>query len=1068
MEQDNISLSHGIHRTPALGADGELSECVNLIPQAGELVNIQEPVPVGITLAEGQKLLLVHETSASRNYILTAGESEEAEQRRKAKRRQAKVYTEIHVTNGSSGFSFVIESGYNLAENGYKVFFTFEDGREYHSADYIGTLSGTIMASATEGVYSDTNQVVSAIIVSNEYGQVPTVVRITYYGSGGEEEEDEIHASDPTTVLYRVEGEETTTEILSAVIYSVTAMGNTLIFSTNEGLLYYVYSGSKGYVRIDDSSMSFRAQLRHTDGTYRTAGNVSEESLAEFLHDVGGKKAFLRSLSAVQSRDLFGWVDSMLTDESQFQLKYITPVIAAVELFDGSYVALSNIAYIGSDYYADGLQIKATRVTVEGSATSIWYLSSSSNSPLVTDYSFIAIDADFAGLEDIVRGVAIFTGTPFAPFYIDQIKTTEEEAISSTTIEWTIDYPRLSDDDFLKAVSSVTFYRNTFIPAEQVGKTRFVPLQKITGAEEALSLSDFGVKNYSAQIMYPYNNRLHLANYGQSVSGEKFSYISVVRVRPQSQSDSGGNFPEADVVFEENISEGTTSEFLYGKAKYVPNTTEIQQRYGIDFNAAHMWLAAEFSLRKTDAVFVVKTSNRSADEEYIFHTDNLAYPMQGIITLPMPNVSELSIYMRQEYEADGQTRYLFLHKHFTGFINALNGAYSICLATWMSARDYTYAVTSGTEIGTATATYSLNGNWDATDAESLYYKYLEMAIAYPRTTKPNQIIYTGDGNPFVLRHVVAVGNESILGLSTAAKALSQGQFGDFPLYVFCTDGIWGLSVTDTGTYSAKQPISRDVVTNPESITQLDSAVAFVTNRGLMLISGSEVSLLSAQLDGLNLNEDFIRTAINAFATQVGMESPYSPDEDQFTEQVQDALIVYDYAHRLLHVFTDREISREEYGNGNKHYVYSFDTQQWSTQVLDSPPCVVVPGYPYTTIQFGDKLYRYEKTSGLDSGGLPVMRVGYALTRPLALGDPLARKVLNDLRVVGQRTTAEMVRRVAVYVSNDNVEWHRLTSLRALSAKYYRFLVMSYMCDIETLSGIAIQYDYRYTHKMRGH
>lgn len=1068
MEQDNISLSHGIHRTPALGADGELSECVNLIPQAGELVNIQEPVPVGITLAEGQKLLLVHETSASRNYILTAGESEEAEQRRKAKRRQARVYTEIHVTNGSSGFSFVIESGYNLAENGYKVFFTFEDGREYHSADYIGTLSGTITASATEGVYSDTNQVVSAIIVSNEYGQVPAVVRITYYGSGGEEEEDEIHASDPTTVLYRVEGEETTTEILTAVIYSVTAMGNTLIFSTDEGLLYFVYSASKGYVRIDDSSMSFRAQLRHTGGVNTVFQKVTEDSLTEFLYDYGRGNEFLHRLSAVQSRDLFSMVDALVEEKyltGQFGLKYITPVIATLELYDGSYVALSNIAYIGGDYYADGLQISVTH-DPNWSTEEKWELGGVCTSPL-TDGSFIAIDADFTGLEDIVRGVAIFTGTPFAPFYIDQIKKPVKTTAGDTTT-WTIDYPRLIDDDFLKAISAVTFHRNTFIPADQVGKTRFVPLQKITGAEEVLSLSDFGVKNYYAQIMYPYNNRLHLANYGQSVSGKKFSYISVVKVPASTRISTVGAFPRADVVFEENISEGTTSEFPVGRGDYVPNATEIRQRYGIDFNSAYMWLAAEFSLRKTEAVLVVETSNRSADEEYIFHTDNLAYPMQNIVTLPIPNVSRLSIYIRQEYEANGQTRYIYLHKHLTGFINALNGAYSICLATGMSARDYTYAVTSGTETGTATATYALNSNWDATDAESLYYKYLEMAIAYPRITKPNQIIYTGDGNPFVLRHVVAVGNESILGLSTAAKALSQGQFGDFPLYVFCTDGIWGLSVTDTGTYSAKQPISRDVVTNPESITQLDSAVAFVTNRGLMLISGSEVSLLSAQLDGLNLNEDFIRAVVNAFATQVGMESPYSPDEDPFVEQVQDALIVYDYAHRLLHVFTDLEISREEYGNGNKHYVYSFDTQQWSTQVLDNPPRVVVPGYPYTTIQFGDKLYRYEKTSGLDSGGLPVMRVGYALTRPLALGDPLARKVLNDLRVVGQRTTAEMVRRVAVYVSNDNIEWHRLTSLRALSAKYYRFLVMSYMCDIETLSGIAVQYDYRYTHKMRGH
>lgn len=42
MEQQDISLSYGIHRSPSIGNEGELSECVNLIPKNGELVNQPE------------------------------------------------------------------------------------------------------------------------------------------------------------------------------------------------------------------------------------------------------------------------------------------------------------------------------------------------------------------------------------------------------------------------------------------------------------------------------------------------------------------------------------------------------------------------------------------------------------------------------------------------------------------------------------------------------------------------------------------------------------------------------------------------------------------------------------------------------------------------------------------------------------------------------------------------------------------------------------------------------------------------------------------------------------------
>ena len=68
--QKNIPFSYGIHRSPSIGNDGELSECVNLMPKNGEIVNIHPPQYIGITLQDGEKLLYVHSVSGENNYIV--------------------------------------------------------------------------------------------------------------------------------------------------------------------------------------------------------------------------------------------------------------------------------------------------------------------------------------------------------------------------------------------------------------------------------------------------------------------------------------------------------------------------------------------------------------------------------------------------------------------------------------------------------------------------------------------------------------------------------------------------------------------------------------------------------------------------------------------------------------------------------------------------------------------------------------------------------------------------------------------------------------------------------------
>jgi hypothetical protein len=282
--------------------------------------------------------------------------------------------------------------------------------------------------------------------------------------------------------------------------------------------------------------------------------------------------------------------------------------------------------------------------------------------------------------------------------------------------------------------------------------------------------------------------------------------------------------------------------------------------------------------------------------------------------------------------------------------------------------------------------------------------------------------------------------------------------------VFCSDGIWALEVGNDGTYSVRKPISRDVCTNPAAITQLDGSVAFVTKQGLKMISGSNVSLLSANVEGLNVGEDFFVSELEDWWDKIRPEgsitTPVVTDTSQFVEQLQGAQIAYDYANSLLHIFplNNDDDSGEEIIE--KHYAYSLENGEWSTQILPMKIFTSVPCYPLSVIQFGRKLYSYTKETTDD------MQIGYALTRSNAMGNPVSRKMLADLRLIGQQTQTDSNRAVAIYVSNDNRSWFPLTSLKKMSAKYYRFLVMGYMHALDTLTGIVLQYQERFTNKMR--
>lgn len=169
-------------------------------------------------------------------------------------------------------------------------------------------------------------------------------------------------------------------------------------------------------------------------------------------------------------------------------------------------------------------------------------------------------------------------------------------------------------------------------------------------------------------------------------------------------------------------------------------------------------------------------------------------------------------------------------------------------------------------------------------------------------------------------------SSAVIGAAVATFALSQGQFGQFPLYVFTEDGIYAMQVADDGSIMTSKPLSRDVCINPDSIVSIDQAVVFLAQDGVKLLRGSDVVNISpymlrqAQPVGAN------QTTIIG-ATEFSDLLPAITEAEQFMSFMKKAKPEYDYAGKRIIFFSSEEKGYQ--------YIYSFNTQTWHKSTYES-------------------------------------------------------------------------------------------------------------------------------------
>ena len=327
----------------------------------------------------------------------------------------------------------------------------------------------------------------------------------------------------------------------------------------------------------------------------------------------------------------------------------------------------------------------------------------------------------------------------------------------------------------------------------------------------------------------------------------------------------------------------------------------------------------------------------------------------------------------------------------------------------------------------------------------------------------NKVYYSEVNNPFNFGFgIVSCGNGQVYALSSAAKALSQGQFGQFPLYAFTSEGVWALEVSATGTYSAKQPITRDVVINPDSITQIDSAVLFATDRGIMLIQGSQTQCITDSIFSEAPFNVLDLPGIDQLHAKLGHSADACLPMKPFFGFLAGCQMVYDYVHQRIFVYNPTK----ENGTPKYTYAYVFSLKSKMWGMVFSNLASTINAYPEAlAMTLDNKLVSFSDTDEEVCKGLYI-------TRPLKLEAADVHKTISTLIQRGHFQRGDVG--TALYGSRDLFTWHLVWSskdhylrgFRGTPYKYFRIAGLVTLTDGKSISGASVNFEPRHTNQLR--
>lgn len=313
------------------------------------------------------------------------------------------------------------------------------------------------------------------------------------------------------------------------------------------------------------------------------------------------------------------------------------------------------------------------------------------------------------------------------------------------------------------------------------------------------------------------------------------------------------------------------------------------------------------------------------------------------------------------------------------------------------------------------------------------YSPISKPVASPTFSEPNRIQVSAVDNIFSLpfENSYAVGNRGsrVVAMNSVADALADSTFyGNFPLYIFTTDGIFALRAgSGQVLYAGTENINHDKIVNPSTIA-MNGMVVYACSEGLKALAERTATRISADID-----------------TSKGAWRDWS--KTQFA-------VNWRYGELLCRM-----------ANG-EIFVWNAAAGAWSTR--DSIEGSINGGYAGELLDGELEMY--------DINALPEDVVKFTLTtRPLKLESVGFKKLEQMIARISANAPTQWS--VKVEGSNDCLSWRTLKQVTmttnqniglrhfSQSYRYYRVTIASENY-FATISQIDLQLQDRYNNKLR--
>ena len=797
-------------------------------------------------------------------------------------------------------------------------------------------------------------------------------------------------------------------------VNSVTAIGNILCFVCETNIIYFNWRNNQ-YFKFEDKDVKYSINIE-TEQYYINNGQHSNNF--ENFWECVTNDAYLET-KANKMLELFNAGDALsekyITEHGNDYLKGIVFGVAALRTYDGEHINFSNLFILPPCYMPKTVVCNTDtgNVVVDGNAHRH------------------KIKINISNFDDtIIDGIDIFL-TKGEYFFNFEKKYKGEKWNGSNNYNFKLEY--LNSEEIYKKIDGLTFFHSLHISNQRLIEQDSFYLKRPIGTEQSLSLANMNRQEFGGRTAISYNNRLHIADISLGnldLKSYRCEYKYIIS------------------KFQTHI---TTGSSIYDNRIFIDAYPEIRLIQG-DLNP-------DYENGVTIECFMyVKSDTR--DYLYFFD-DNIQYPLPPILSFPITDGNYVKIYVKHP-EGKFYKCKLDLYRSET-----MGASYYVNNGDKRFFENIQVFKIDLDSEGNFYKTETPNSYWEEiTESDfSEDYNYYKKNIV-PTKRQQSLLRVSEAENPFVFpaKNSVQVGSSVINALSANTRPISEGQFGEAPLYAFTDEGVWVLMTNSEGTYDARQPANREICTNPKGILQIDDAVLFPTDRGIMMQQGRDSICITDQLDGFPF--DFTQLYKEEYAKKilsVGKIDEESVKYAQLRKFLDDGVnkadMIYDYYDSRIILFNPAY----QYA-----YVYSLKSKMWGTMENNFTQRVNIYPESYAIDKNGKIVDLYVKN--------PTEDVPYFLcSRPLAISSNEVYKTMLSCIARGYFRGSEKGKcGMALFGSNDLFHWFPIKTsvnkyLRGMAGspyKYFRIALVGSLSPDESISGLSTDFIERWQNKLR--